>query len=166
MAAARIVATTESLLCRRVVARLSVNVERWKSFGREQLNFDFSPGTIVTHIAWFISEDILVTQLHSNFGGDVGKIAQAGDWEYETTRHFSEFGKQTGSVALLGCSAHIVDIKNPHGVKLAVCFLEEIPNVRLVVATMIIASVGDDEQGPLAVLGTPHLAQAEVNSIE
>src|SRR5207245_5333155 len=92
---ARITAATrvhgDSLLSRRVVSRLGVNVEGRKPFGGEQLDFDFPPGAIVTCIAWFISQDILVTQLHSNLGGNIGHIAQAGDWEAAHTRHFCEF---------------------------------------------------------------------------
>src|SRR4029077_1321676 len=145
-------ASANRLLSRRVVSRLGVNVKWRKPFGREQLDLDFAPGAIVTHIAWFISEDILVTQLHSNLSGNIGQVAQAGDGEDAATGHLREFRKQAGSVALLGGSPHIVDIKNSHGVELAVCFLQEVPDVRFVLTPMIISPIGDDEQGTLAVL--------------
>src|SRR6202020_2692296 len=51
---------------RRVVASLRVNVERREPLGCAQLDLDFSPACVMCLIAWPISQDILITQLHAD----------------------------------------------------------------------------------------------------
>src|ERR1700688_2739870 len=62
------------LFSRSVIAGPGVNLDGWQSLGRVQLDFDLPP--LVARIRWFIPDDILVTQLHSDLGRNIGQIGQ------------------------------------------------------------------------------------------
>src|SRR5256885_13092752 len=49
----------------------------FRSAGRAELNFDFSPAGVVCFVAWPISQNILISQLHANLGGDIRKVLDA-----------------------------------------------------------------------------------------
>src|ERR1700686_4594753 len=74
------------LVARGVVASLRVYVERRKPLGCAQLDLNFSPARIMCLIAWPISQDILVSQLHADFRCDVRKLIQVLDREYTAAR--------------------------------------------------------------------------------
>src|SRR5215470_12951907 len=69
------------LVSRRVVAGAGENSERRKPFGRVKLDLDFSPFSIVFVLARMISDNILVSQLHADFCGDVRQVVQIIDAE-------------------------------------------------------------------------------------
>src|SRR2546428_13862726 len=77
------------LFSRSVISHLGVTLDGRQSLGRFQLDFDLPP--LVTRIPWFIPEDILITQLRSDFGSDIGQIGQLRDREDAATRRFYEF---------------------------------------------------------------------------
>ena len=81
----------QGLFSRGVISRPGVNLDGRQSLGREQLHFDLPPAAVVARILWFISEDVLVAQLHSNFGSDIRQIGQLRDREDAATGHFYEF---------------------------------------------------------------------------
>ena len=81
----------QGLFSRGVISRPGVNLDGRQSLGREQLHFDLPPAAVVARILWFISEDILVTQLDSNLGGNVGQIGELRYREHAATRRFHEF---------------------------------------------------------------------------
>ena len=114
-----------------------------------------------------IAQNILVTQLHSDLGGDVRKVVQILDRENTASGHVRDFGKQGGPIQLFRRPAAIsARFINSDGVELAIGFLNQPLDIALVVPTMIIASIGDDEQGPLGVMCTPELAEAQIDGIQ
>src|SRR5438445_4736880 len=50
-----------------VVSGLRIDAKRRKPFGGAQLDLEFSPASVVSLVAWSISENILVSQLHADF---------------------------------------------------------------------------------------------------
>ena len=56
-----------NLVTWRVVSGPCVNIERRQSSRSAQLDLDFAPTSIVGFVAWPVSKDILVSQLHANF---------------------------------------------------------------------------------------------------
>src|ERR1700726_3524684 len=89
---------TDCLVARGVVASLRVYVERRQPLGCAQLDLDFSPPRIMCLIAWPISQDILVSQLHADFRCDVRKLIQVLDREYAAARHFRDFPQQRRTI--------------------------------------------------------------------
>src|SRR3981081_3374110 len=71
-----------------VVASLRVDVERRKPLGRTQLDLDFSPARIMRLIAWPISQDILVSQLHADFRRNIRKLIKVLNSKDAATGHF------------------------------------------------------------------------------
>ena len=57
----RIKAVSRLLLGGRVVTGLGVDVKGREPFGRFELDLDFSPGAVVLCVAWFVSQNILVS---------------------------------------------------------------------------------------------------------
>ena len=54
-----------------VVSALGKYTQRRQARWWGNFNLDSAPGAVVT-AAWFISEDVSVTQFHAHFGGDIG----------------------------------------------------------------------------------------------
>src|SRR6516165_10776052 len=89
------------------------------------------------------------------------------DGEDASTREFGDLGKQRRAVELFRRTIAITKrVKNADGIELSVGFLHEPLDIVLVIPTMIIASIGEDEQGTFGVMCTPHLAEAEVDRVE
>src|SRR5208337_1772877 len=87
--------------------------------------------------------------------------------EYPATRQFCNFGEQRRAVELfrrtISISKRVVDAD---GIELGVGFLYQPLDIVLVVPTMIISSIGKDEQGAFGVVCTPHLAESQVDSVQ
>src|SRR5579864_1661855 len=66
-AAERTILRRDNLMTGRVVARLGIDRERREASGCAQFDFDFAPARVVSSVAWVISNDILVSQLHADF---------------------------------------------------------------------------------------------------
>src|SRR6516225_8461235 len=89
------------------------------------------------------------------------------DGEDASTREFGDLGKQRRTVELFRRTIAITKrVKNADGIELSVGFLHEALDIVLVVPTMIIASIGENEQGTFGVMCTPHLAQTKVDSVQ
>jgi len=58
----------------RVVAGPGVDVERRKALGRAQLDLDLAPARVVSVIARFVTQYILISQLHADLGRNVRQI--------------------------------------------------------------------------------------------
>src|ERR1700730_9424243 len=74
-----------------VISGSGVDLHGRQPLGRVQLDFDFPPGAVVARIRWFISEDILVSQLGSDFGSNIAQIGELRYREHTPSRHFHEF---------------------------------------------------------------------------
>src|SRR6266481_823440 len=59
------------LLVRGVVPGLGINIEGRKSLGWPQFDLDLPPGAVVSRVARFVSEDILISELHSDLRGNI-----------------------------------------------------------------------------------------------
>src|SRR5208283_3075322 len=59
---------------RGVVAGLGVDRERREAFWRAQFDLDFAPARIVNAVAWSVSQNILISQLHADLGRNVRQI--------------------------------------------------------------------------------------------
>jgi len=66
------------LLSWRVVAGLCEDVEGREPFGRLEFDFNFAPDAIALRVARFISQNILVTELHPDFCRNIGQFADIG----------------------------------------------------------------------------------------
>src|SRR6516164_1919312 len=89
------------------------------------------------------------------------------DGEDASTREFRDLGKKRRTVELFRRTIAITKrVKNADGIELSVGFFHEPLDIVLVIPTMIISSIGEDEQGTFGVVCTPHLAEAKVDCIE
>ena len=80
---------------------------------------------------------------------------------------FGEFGEKRRAVEFFRRAIAITKrVVDTDGVELGVCFLDEPLDIVLVVPTMIIASIGENQQGAFGVMCTPHLAQTKVDSVQ
>jgi len=80
---------------------------------------------------------------------------------------FGEFGEKRRTVEFFRRAIAITKrVINTDGVELGVRFLHEPLDIVLVVPTMIIASIGENQQGTFGVMCTPHLAQTKVDSVQ
>src|SRR5205807_872250 len=110
---------------------------------------------------------ILVSQLHTYFRRDIRQLVKILDGEYAAPGHFRHFIQKRRTVEFLRRPvAKTKRIKDTDGVELRIGFLHQALDIALIVSTMIIAPVGQDEQGAFAVACTPHLAEAEIDGIE
>src|ERR1700727_78486 len=75
----------------RVVTVLGIDGERRKSLGRTKLDFNFAPFSIVSVIAGAVSDDLLIAQLHADFGGNVRQVLKAADGEGAATGEQRQF---------------------------------------------------------------------------
>src|SRR6266446_4412053 len=126
-----------------VVARLRVHVEGRKPLGRTQLDLDFSPARVMRLIAWPISQDILISQLHADFRCNVRKFVQILDRENAAARHLRNFAQQRRTVEFFRSTIAVTKrVKDADGIELGVGFLYETLDVAFIVPTMIISPVG------------------------
>src|SRR5579864_2401840 len=75
------------LLRRGVIAGFGKDVEGREPFWRLEFDFDFSPEAIALRIARFISKDILVTELHPDFGRYIGQFADVSHGKNSSSGH-------------------------------------------------------------------------------
>src|SRR6266446_237942 len=126
-----------------VVARFRVHVEGRKPLGRAELDLDLSPARVMRLIAWTISQDILVSQLHADFRCNVRKFVQILDRENAAARHFRNFAQQRRTVEFFRRTIAVTKrVKDANGIELGVGFLYETLDVAFIVPTMIISPVG------------------------
>ena len=59
-----------------VVAGFVKDAEGREAFGSAKLDLDFAPARVMRFVARMVSQNILVTQLHANFTGDVREILE------------------------------------------------------------------------------------------
>ena len=81
----------DSSVTRSVVTGLRVDIKGRQSLWSAQLNLDFSPARIMCLIAWPISQDILVSQLHTDFRRNVRQFVEVLDGENAAAGHFGHF---------------------------------------------------------------------------
>src|SRR5271154_5311161 len=87
--------------------------------------------------------------------------------EDTATGKIRDLGKQRRAVQFFGRPIAISErVENADGVELGIRFLNQPLDIVLVVPTMIIASIGKDEQGAFGVACTPHLGEAEIDGVE
>src|SRR5580700_6081215 len=87
--------------------------------------------------------------------------------EDSATGKVRNFGKQRRAVEFFGRPIAISErVENADSVELSIRFLDQALDIVLVVPTMIIASIGKDEQGAFGVPCTPHLGEAKIDGIE
>src|SRR3974390_1086453 len=89
------------------------------------------------------------------------------DGKDASTRKFCELGKERRTVELFRRTIAITKrVKNADVIELSIGFFHEPLDIVLVIPTMIITSIGEDEQGTFGVVCTPHLAKAKIDCIE
>src|SRR5208337_170453 len=89
------------------------------------------------------------------------------DGKNTATRQFRNFAEQRGSVEFLRRPIAISKrVKKADGIELGIRLPDQALDIVLVVPTMIITSIGKDEQGTFGVVCTPHLAEAQVDGIK
>src|SRR4029077_20427078 len=115
---------------------------RRKPAGSAQLDFDFAPARVVGPVAWSIAEDILVSQLHADFGGDIRQLFNLFHVENAAAGHFRYFIEKRGTIEFFRGPAVSRLVKDADGIELGVGFLHQTLDIAFVVPTMIIASIG------------------------
>jgi hypothetical protein len=58
----------------RTITGLGIYSEWWQAFGWDQLHFDFPPRTTALGVTGFVSQNILIPQLHTNLRCDIRQI--------------------------------------------------------------------------------------------
>src|SRR6266571_1842149 len=155
------------LLVGSVVAGLRKYVKGREPFGWFELDLDLSPNAVALRVARFVSQNILVTELHPDFCGDIGQFAEIANGKNSSSGHLCHFRKQRRAIELFVCSRTNPNrVINTDRIQLAVGFFQEVLYVVLVVPAMIITPVGYDEQGPFGVVCTPHLAEPQIDRVE
>src|SRR5215470_2570742 len=82
------------LVAWRVIPGLCVHGEWRQPSGWAEFDFDFSPARVVGFVAWPVSQNILISQLHANLGGDVRKVLHAFDRKDAPAGHIGYVGQQ------------------------------------------------------------------------
>src|SRR5271154_3266757 len=89
------------------------------------------------------------------------------DSEDASSGEFCNFGEERRAVELFRSTIAITKrVVDADGIELGVGFLDEALDVALVVPTVIIPSIGKNQQGTFRVVCSPHLAEAEINGVE
>src|ERR1700722_8282268 len=132
--------TGRALMARREISALSGNCERWHSFGRVEPDFNFAPFAVVRSLAWPISENILIAQLHAYFCSDIGQLAHVSHREHAAAGHHRQIAQKSGAFPFLGRGASI-RIEKSDGINLDVRLSYELADFRLAISTMIISPV-------------------------
>src|SRR5208283_2824943 len=87
--------------------------------------------------------------------------------EHAPASQFGDIGEQRWTVEFLCCAIAIAKrVIKANGIELGICFLDQPLDIVLIVSTMIIASIGKDEQGTFGVVCTPHLRETEIHSVQ
>src|ERR1700733_5475707 len=146
----------------KLVARCEISGPRKDLYRRqglrgEQTNLKLSASSVARSITWAIPEYILIPQLHTYLRCDIRQIGQVANRESTPAGQLGHFGKKFRSFFLLDRFIFAL-IENANGIQLNVRFFQILANVGFAVPTMIIASVGDDEQSLFRVLCAFHLA--------
>src|SRR5260370_26092016 len=92
------------LLVGGVVAGLRKYIKGREPFRRFEFNLDLSPNTLLLRIARFVSQNILVTELHPDFCSYIGQFADIANGENSSSGHLGHFRKQRRAIQLLACS--------------------------------------------------------------
>src|SRR2546428_2687844 len=158
--------TRLSLVAGGIVARLGVHVEGGQSPGRAQLDLDLPPAGMALMIVCLIPKTLLMAQLLSVFRRRIGRVFRVLPGETPPAGQLRQFAQQRMPVQFFRCAPVTHRVVDADGIELNVGLLDEVFDVAFRVPTMIIASVGYNEQGPFGVVCTPHLAQAQVDGIE
>ena len=145
---------------RAIVAILGENSERRQPLGWAELDFDLSPFTVSGVVAWVVSQNILIAELHTYFSRNVGQIIQILYSECSTAGHLRHLVQQRWTVAFFGGSATVLSFIDADGVELHICFTKEISDVSFIVAAVVIAPIRYDEQSAFGVARALHLTQA------
>src|ERR1700730_10998980 len=157
----------KKLVARRVVSRLGIHTKRRQPLRRAPFNLNLPPARSVCFVAWPLSDDILVSQLHADFCRDVRKLVEFLDREDSPASHLRNFPKERRTVQFFRCAIAISErVKNADGIELGVRFFYQPLDIVLTISTMIIASVRQNEQGALGVTCTPHLTKTQINSVQ
>src|ERR1700722_8666264 len=132
--------TGRALMPRREISALSGNGERWHSFRRVEPDFNFAPFAVVRPLAWPISKNILIAQLHAYFCSDIGQLAHVFHREHAAAGHHRQIAQKSGAFPFLRRGASI-RIEQSDGINLDVRLSYELADFRLAVPTMIISPV-------------------------
>src|SRR5437899_12627792 len=114
--------------------------------GLYELDLDAAVFAVASHVFRGIAEDILVAQLDSDFGGDIGEFVEIVDLILPSAGLFRDFGKKSRAGSLLRCAvARAHGFVDTDGVDLYVGFLDESLDFGFAVAAAVIAAFGDPQ---------------------
>src|SRR5215469_3756298 len=89
------------------------------------------------------------------------------DSENAATGKFRNLGEQRWAVQLFRGTVPVAKrVEDADGIELGVGFPDQALDVVLVVPTMIIPSIGKNQQGTLGVMCTPHLAETQIDGVQ
>src|SRR5215469_17473634 len=121
-----------------------------QSFGRNQLYLDLTPAAILSLVRWTVSEYILVAQLYSNLGSHVGQFVGIIDGKHAAAGHVADFGQQgrAGNLLRRGRS----QAEDADRINLDIGLFNHRFDLVFSVTAVVIAAIGDDQQGFLGVV--------------
>ena len=109
------------------------------------------PFAIVHWFGWTVAKHILVAQLDADFRGYVRQLIRVINGKGPATSHIRDFGQQGGTQALLLGAGRLVE--QADSVDLDVRLFDQGVDFALGVAAVVIAAIGDDEQGFAVIAG-------------
>src|ERR1035438_3358617 len=155
------------LLGRSIVAQSPEGPQRRQPAWLHQLDLDPPVFAIPFQVLWRVADNVLVAQFDADLLRDIGEFVEVLHREVPSACLFRDFAQQAGARQLLrGPAASGRRLENADGVDLDVRFAHQVLNFRFGVAAVVVAAVGDDQQGLAGILGLLHLMQAQVHGVQ
>src|SRR5947209_4251958 len=156
-----------ALTGRCIVTKSEKCFQGWQPTRLHERHFDAPVLPVPVPVLGRVSDDILVSELYTNFSGNVRQLVQILDRKCAPAGLFGQFVQQAGAVHLLGCSrTRRHTFENPDGIELDVRFSHRVLDFALGIAAGIVATIGNDENGLARIVRLLHFIHSEVNSIE
>src|SRR5690349_8770252 len=136
------------LLRRRIVSKTIKRFQRRQAARLHKLHLDVTVLAIAHRVLRRVIEHILVAQLDADLGGDIGQLIDVLHVVTASSRQLSHFTEETRAGQLLGSSAAGPDrFKDSDSVYLYIGFPNRILYLAFGVAAVVIASIGNDQDG-------------------
>ena len=141
--------------------------ERRQSFRLDQFHLDPPVFSVPFPVARGVEEHVLIPQFDTDLGGDIRQFIQVLDRKLPASRLFRQFGQQAGAGQFLGGSSPGRGrLVNSDRINLDVRFLHPVLDFSFGVAAVVIAAVGDHQQGFARILGLLHLVHGHDDAVQ
>src|SRR5215472_476216 len=98
-------------------------------------------------VAWPIPQYVLISKLQADLRSDIRQFVEVIGRENATACHLRDFTQEGGAVELFHSAAAIPKrVKDTDRIQLSIGFFHQPLDFTFIVAAMVIASIGQDEQ--------------------